>query len=165
MTDNSTTIIAPIRTERLSEYAEVIRQSFATVAKDFGWTRDNAPGHVSFRTDEQLANKTTAGYFPFGLFVGEKIVGFVSLTNKGDGSYELNKLSVLPEWRHCGYGKMLLDFCKAKVREFGGNKITLDMIEENTRLKDWYIANGFVPAGTKKFEHLPFTTGYMEAQI
>ena len=76
--------------------------------------------------------------------------------------YELNKLSVLPEWRHCGYGKKLLDFCKAKAREFGGNKITLDIIEENTRLKDWYIANRFISTGTNKFEHLPFTTGYME---
>lgn len=34
--------------------------------------------------------------------------------------------------------------------------------EENTILKTWYAANGFVHTGTKKFKHLPFTTGYME---
>jgi len=157
--------IRPLTDEHLPQYADVIRRSFATVAKDFGWTRDNAPGHVSFRTDEQLANKATDGYFPFGLFVGENIIGFVSLTNMGNGAYELNKLSVLPEWRHCSCGKRLLDFCKKKVKDFGGSKITLDIIEENTVLKNWYATNGFVHTRTKKFEHLPFTTGYMKWEV
>lgn len=154
--------IRPLTAEHLPQYADVIRRSFATVAKDFGWTRENAPGHVSFRTDDQLASKVKDGYFPFGLCVGEKIIGFVSLTDMGNGSYELNKLAVLLEWRHYGYGKRVLDFCKKKVKDFGGSKITLDIIEEKTVLKNWYATNGFVHTGTKKFEHLPFTTGYME---
>lgn len=86
----------------------------------------------------------------------------VDFDNIGDPWYEFNKLSVLPSWRHYGYGKKMIDFCKEKVRELGGNKITLDIIEKNTVLKNWYAANGFVHIGTKKFEHLPFTTGYME---
>lgn len=80
----------------------------------------------------------------------------------GDGIYEMNDVSILPVWRYLGYGKKLLDFCKAKVLELGGNKITIGIVEENAVLKDWYAANGFVHTGTKKFEHLPFTTGYME---
>ncbi len=39
------------------------------------------------------------------------------------------------------------------------------IIEENTVLKNWYIANGFVHTGTKKFDHLPFTTGYLEWKV
>lgn len=154
--------IRPLTADSLPEYADVIRRSFATVARDFGWTRENAPGHVSFRTDEQLASRTEDGYFPFGLCVGEKTFGFMSLTYKGNGTYELNKLAVLPGWRHYGYGKKMLNYCKEKVRELGGSKIILDIIEENTVLKNWYAANGFIHIGTKKFEHLPFTTGYME---
>ncbi len=38
-------------------YADIIRKSFATVAQDFGWTKVNVPGHVSFRNDDQLASK------------------------------------------------------------------------------------------------------------
>ncbi|MDD4496057.1 MAG: GNAT family N-acetyltransferase [Eubacteriales bacterium] len=154
--------IEPLNKEHLPIYADVIRKSFSTVAQDFGWTKENAHGHVSFRTDDQLASKQEDGYYPFGLFVDKTLVGFVSLTDMGNGSYELNKLSVLPSWRHIGYGKKLLDFCKDKVRELGGNKITLDLIDENTILKNWYAANGFVHTGTKKFKHLPFTTGFME---
>ena len=47
----------------------------------------------------------------------------------------------------------MLDFCKAKVRELGGNIITIGIVEENTILKDWYAANGFVHTGIKKFDH------------
>jgi FMN phosphatase YigB (HAD superfamily) len=43
-------------------YGEVIRKSFATVAKDFGWTQENAPGHISFITNERLAEKYKDGY-------------------------------------------------------------------------------------------------------
>jgi len=154
--------INPLSVKRLSEYADVIRESFATVAQDFGLTRENCPGHTSFITNEQLESKIENGYHPFGCFVGEKIIGFVSLTDMGGGSYEMNYLSILSEYRHFKYGKALLDFCKEKVKEFGGNQITIGIIEESVVLKDWYIANGFTRTGTKKYEHLPFTVGHMK---
>jgi ribosomal protein S18 acetylase RimI-like enzyme len=74
----------------------------------------------------------------------------------------LNDLAVLPEWRHGGYGKKLLDFCKAKVIEMGGNKITLGIVEENIVVKEWYTANGFTHMGTQAFPQLPFVVGFME---
>ncbi|MDR3310553.1 MAG: GNAT family N-acetyltransferase [Oscillospiraceae bacterium] len=157
--------IAEVRTvtaENLPEYADVIRRSFLTVAQDFGWTRETAPGFRAYITDEELLARYVVGYTPFALFAGGKIAGFVSLTDKGGGVFVLNLLSVAPEYRHCGYGGKLLDFCKDRVRALGGEKITLDYIEENTRLKSWYIANGFVHTGTQKLDYLPFTSGFME---
>jgi len=162
--DNTVKII-PLTVERLPDYADVIRKSFATVAKDFGWTKETAAGFIAFLSDEKLAERFKPGCLSFALMVDEKIIGFVSLTGKDEGIFELNRLAILPEWRHFGYGKKLLDFCKAKVRELGGNKITLDIIEENTRLRDWYAANGFIHTGTRKFAHLPFTTGHMEWRV
>jgi len=154
--------IQPLNAQNLHKYADVIRRSFATVAQDFGWTRDNCPGHTSFITNERLASKIKDGYYPFGLCISEKIIGFVSLTDMGGGVYEMNDVSVLPNYRHFGYGKELLDFSKAKVKELRGSKITIGIVEENVVLKDWYIANGFVHIGTKQFEHLPFMVGFME---
>jgi hypothetical protein len=49
--------------------------------------------------------------------------------------------------------------------EFGGNKITIGIIDENTVLKDWYSANGFIHTGVKRYEHLPFAVGYMEWEL
>ena len=63
---------------------------------------------------------------------------------------------------HFGHGKELLDFCKDKVRIFGGTKITIGIVEENAVLKNWYTSNGFVHVGTKGFDHLPFSVGFME---
>ena len=146
-------------------YAEVIRQSFATVAKDMNLTRENCPGHTSFITNERLENKIKDGYYPFGYFLNGKLVGFTSLTDTGNNVYEMNDVSILYEYRHLGYGKELLDFCKKQIKELGGNKITIGIIEENAVLKDWYTANGFIHTGTKQFEHLPFTVGFMEWEV
>ena len=154
--------IHPLTVKHLPEYAGVIRKSFSTVAKDFGLTKENCPNHTSFVTDERLASKLKDGYYPFGFFVGEKIFGFASLTDMGGGLFQMNDVSILPEWRHYGYGKKLLDFCKMKVKELGGSNIVIGIIEENTILKDWYIANGFIHTDTKKFDHLPFMVEYME---
>jgi len=144
---------------------DVIRRSFATVAAKFGLTEQNCPSHTSFITAEKLQNHSDWGWLMFGLYEGGQLVGYVSLSDEGDGVYGLHNLSVLPEYRHSGNGKRLIDFCKAKVKELGGRKITLDHIEENTVLKNWYAANEFVPTGTKIFAHLPFTSGYMEWEI
>jgi len=157
--------ISPLSVDHLPIYAEVIRQSFATVAMDFNLTKENCPTHTSFITDERLKSRTKDGYYPYGYFTNGKLVGFVSLTDIGGCVYELNNLAVLPEARHFGYGKLLLVFCKNKVRELRGTKITISIIEEHTVLKDWYAANGFIHTATKKFEHLPFTAGYMELSV
>jgi ribosomal protein S18 acetylase RimI-like enzyme len=163
--DNAAGRVATLSATHLSQYEEVIRQSFTTVAKDFRLTKENCPGHTSFISNERLASKIKDGYFPYGYFVGGKLVGFASLTEMGSGAYEMNDVSILPEYRHFGYGKELLDFCKAKVRELGGNIITIGIVEENVVLKEWYTANGFIHTGTKQFEHLPFTLGFMEWSV
>ena len=98
----------------------------------------------------------------YGLYCDRRLVGYVSLSQENDGVYELHNLAVLPEHRHEGYGKKLLDFCKNKIKALGCNKITIGIIEENTVLKNWYTANGFAHKGTKTFAHLPFTVGFME---
>lgn len=148
--------------EHLPMYADVIRQSFTTVAQDFNLTTRNCPKHTSFITNEQLMDKITDDYYPFGYFLDGKLIGFVSITKREDCIYELNNLAVLPEVRHSGYGKSLIEHCKRKVKEFGGTKIVIGIIEESTILKDWYIKNGFVHVSTMRFQHLPFTVGYME---
>jgi ribosomal protein S18 acetylase RimI-like enzyme len=152
--------------------AEVIRASFATVAKDFNITKENCPSHTSFvTTPERLRQHIDRGWQLYGLYdetgitdehSSSLLAGYVSLSKKSEDIYELHNLAVLPECRRKGYGRQLLDFCKAKVKEQGGNKITLGIIEENTVLKNWYAANGFVHTGMKWFKHLPFIVGYME---
>ncbi len=59
----------------------------------------------------------------------------------------------------------MLDFAKVKVLGLGGKVINIAIIEENTILKTWYALNGFIHLGTKEFDQLPFTVGFMECVI
>lgn len=154
--------IAPVAEEHIPMCAEVIRKSFETVARDFGFTPENCPRFTGFISDDRLAAEVREGRSSIGYFADGKIIGYVALKDMGGGTYELKHLAVLPERRHLGYGGELLDFCKEQVRECGGSKIKIGIIDENTRLKDWYAANGFTHTGTARFDGLPFTVGYME---
>jgi ribosomal protein S18 acetylase RimI-like enzyme len=147
----------------LEKCASVIRESFATVAKEFNITEEIWPAHVSFTQTGKLQYHWDSGFLMYGYYLNGDIIGYAALDKKDENIYELRNLAVLPEFRHKGCGKELIDFCVSKARELGGNKIILSIIEENTRLKNWYLQNGFTHTGAKKWEH--FTEGFMEMKI
>lgn len=155
-------VIYEVEKEELPECLEVIHRSFKTVADSFGLTLENCPKHTSFIPLSYLETQMGWGWHMYALYAGKKIIGYMSLSKEGDGLYELHNLAVLPEYRHNGFGRLLLDHAKDTVKALGGKKIKIGIIEESTVLKNWYIANGFVHTGTKKFDHLPFTSGYLE---
>ena len=160
-----------IRQIQISEFpvaVEMLRTSFLTVAKELDLTEENCPRHTAFSTTlEELHKHYNRGWLMYGLYEDTRLSGYVSLSKsrETDGEYELHNLGVLPECRHKGYGRELIDFCKNKVKELGGDKITLGMVEENTRLKNWYMQNGFIHTGSKKFDGFTFTAGFMEFKI
>ena len=155
-------MIYEVDKNELQECLEVIHQSFGTVAEQFGLTQENCPKHTSFIPLVFLETQMNWGWHMYALYAGKKIIGYISLSKENDDAYELHNLAVLPEYRHNGFGKLLLDHAKETVKSLDGNTIKIGIIEESTVLKNWYIANGFVHTGTKKFDHLPFTSGYLE---
>jgi len=154
-----------INFDNLPSCLEVVNNSFATVAKEFGLTEQNCPTNPAFIKIDRLINDFNKGSLMFGYFTNEKIVGFVQITKKDDDIYELGRLAVLPEYRHSSIGKKLIGFAKEKVQELGGKKITIGIIEENTMIKNFYTINGFIHTGTMVFAHLPFTVGYMAMEV
>ena len=166
-------MIKQLEPSEFSLAAAVIRTSFITVADDLGLTEQNCPKYVGYvTTAERLQTQFDWGWWIYGLYEAEQLIGYVSVskvppendTMDTDEAYEIHNLAVLPEYRHKGYGMQLLEFCVTKVREFGGKKINISIVEENTILKNWYDEYGFIHTGTKKYEHLPFTSGYMEME-
>lgn len=151
--------------EQLNICIDIIRNSFATVAEEFSLTENNCPSHTAFMTIDKL-EKQFDDNRPMFLFYQEDIpVGYFSLTKCNDGEWELNNLAVLPEFRHSGIGKALIDYAVARVKNYDGNKISIGIIEENKKLKEWYLKLGFKHISTRKFEHLPFTVGFMELEV
>jgi len=157
--------IRPIGINDLQDCLRVINESFATVAKEFNLTEQNCPRHPSFMKIDTLQKRFAEGYQMFGLYDQEKLVGYVSMSIDENNAAELHNLSVLPDYRHKGYGKNLLDYCEKRAKELGCGKIKIEIIEENKILKDWYLKNGFNHLFAKKFDHLPFTVGFMEKYI
>lgn len=159
------TLIRLMQENEVEQCVEVIRQGFGTVARDFGLTQENCPTNGAFMKVERLKADMDKGKLMYVICESDKIVGFMELEKIDDHKYELQKITVLPEVRHSGYGKRMLDYAKRIVAEAGGSLIAIGIIEENTTLKDWYIKNGFVHNGTHVFEHLPFTVGYLYYEI
>ena len=157
------------KTERadLPECVKVIRNSFQTVADEFGFTEENAPRFTAFATTEERLAWHMYGEHRL-MYLDEedgRICGYYSLRLNGDGTCELGSLSVLPEYRHRGIGEALLKHSAKTAREQHCSVMKLSIVEENTVLRKWYERNGAVHTGTEKFDFFPFTCGYMEINL
>lgn len=149
----------------LRDSARVIRNAFKTVALEFNLTRKNCPTHPSFVTVRQLNELRRRGLKLFGLFLGDTQIGFVAVEKADKSLFYIEKLAILLEHRHNGYGKKLMEFALEYIKVNGGKKVSIGIIDEHIVLKNWYRELGFEVTTTKKFAHLPFTVCFMEKEI
>lgn len=151
--------------EQLNICLEIIRSSFLTVAEEFELTENNCPSHTAFMIIDKLETQFDAGRPMFLFYQDANPVGYFSLAKYSNEEWELNNLAVLPEYRHLGIGKSMVDYAVTTVKNYGGTKISIGIIEENITLKNWYLKLGFNHISTLKFEHFPFTVGFMKMEI
>jgi len=151
--------------KELENSVSVIADSFRTVAVEFNLTKDNCPTHSSLVTLKQLNEMKRKGLKLFGLFEGDAQVGFVAVEKKKHKVFNLEKLAVLPEHRHKGYGGKLVEFSEEYVKNTDGEKLSIGIINEHAVLKKWYEGKGFKETSVVKFEHLPFTVCFMEKTL
>lgn len=161
-------MIKKLNRNDIPECVRVIRSSFKTVADEFGFTADNAPGFTAFATNEEkllqwmeIQQRPMFGYYDEN---GE-LVGYYNLLVQSDRECELGSLCVLPDHRHCGIGKTLLKDSLARAKSYKCVSMKLSIVEENSLLRKWYEKFGFVHKGTKKFSFFPFTCGYLEMPL
>ena len=160
-------MIREIKRDEIPICVDIIRRSFKTVADEFGFTAENAPGFTAFSTCEerlywQMDNE------PRLMFVYERggvACGYYSLLIQDNNECELNNLAVLPEYRYCGIGRELLEHAYESAKNQGCKRINIGIVEENKRLRKWYEQNGAIHIGTKKYDFFPFTCGYMVKEI
>lgn len=155
-----------VRPDQLGLCAQLIRESFRTVAEEFGFTPENAPRFTAFAvTRERLQHQFSAEKRPmFVCRVDGAPVGYYSLLPQGERC-ELNNLCVVPSHRHRGIGAMLLRSAFEQAALLGCTALEIGIVEENRRLREWYERFGFVHTGTRKFDFFPFTCGTMRAEI
>ena len=161
-------MIKELNRNDIPQCVQVIRDSFQTVADEFGFTADNAPGFTAFSTTEtKLLQWMEDQHRPMFGYYDEngELIGYYNLLVQSDRECELGSLCVLPDHRHCGIGKKLLNDSLARAKAYKCIAMKLSIVEENSVLRRWYEKNGFVHTGTKKFDFFPFTCGYMEKTL
>lgn len=160
-------MIRKVSEKDISECVYVIRDSFLTVANEFGFTAENASRFTAFAiTEDRLKWQLLGEHRPMYAFYDKgTIVGYYSLLLQDNNGCELNNLCVMPAYRHKGIGANLLQHAFNNAKELNCKKINISIVEENEVLRKWYESFGFVHIGTKKFEFFPFTCGYMEKHI
>lgn len=151
----------------IPDCVEIIRKSFKTVADEFGFTVENAPRFTAFATTEdrlcwQMDNEPRLMF----VYIHEGVkCGYYSLLMQDNNECELNNLAVLPEYRHLGIGRKLLEHAYETAGEHGCKLMNIGIVEENKRLRQWYEQNGAIHTGTKKYDFFPFTCGYMVKEL
>ena len=143
----------------------VIADSFRTIAIEFNLNQDNCPTHPSLVTLKQLQEMTRKRLKLFGLFEDNTQVGFVAVEKKKAKVFSIEKLAVLPEHRHKGYGGELLEFVGDYVKNLEGKTLSIGIINEHNVLKKWYESKSYQETTVTKFAHLPFTVCFMEKPV
>jgi ribosomal protein S18 acetylase RimI-like enzyme len=147
--------------------AKLLNKAFGTVAKEFGLTKKNASTNSAFIKSDELKVQLTENREFYSYKEDGKIVGFVALEkslNEQDTFY-IEKLAVIPDYRHHGIGRLLIDFASKRIIELGGKRISIALINSNIVLKNWYLQQDYVECSIKKYEHLPFEVCFMEKNI
>ena len=135
------------------------------VAELFKIDRDNTPKHPSFYTKDWVLSDFKKGEEYF-LFKEDGITkGCVAFEQPDFQTAYLNRLSVLPEYRHNGIGAFLVrhicDYAKSKNIQ----TVSIGIIAEHELLRKWYVGLGFTEGDVMKFEHLPFNVQYLRYDL
>ena len=150
----------------VSEIVRVLNLSHGTIAEDFNFTKEDNPTNNAFIDEKTLREQLNNGIELYGLKMNNRLVGCIAIekSKREPGTYYIEKVSVLPEFRHQGIGVRLMDFATAKIKDAGGQIISIALIDSNTKLKKWYLSQGFIETGFKDFEHLPFRVCFMRKE-
>lgn len=159
-------MIRRVTASDIPECVDVIRNSFLTVAEEFGFTEQNAPRFTAFAaTAERLGWQLEEGRPMFAYAEDGRIAGYYSLHVGENGECELNNLCVLPEYRHKKIGERLFSHAVSTAKGFGCTLMNIGIVEENQRLREWYEKLGARHIRTQKFDFFPFTCGYMTLEL
>lgn len=147
--------------DEIKKFLTVITDSFITVADEFGITSKTAPSNPAFITLEKLVY-IYKNCKCFGLYLNMLPIGFFALEESENSVLLIEKISVLPDFRHKGYGKMILDYSLNFALKNNFKTISIALINENSRLKKWYSDFGFIEVNVAVIPHLPFEVCFME---
>jgi len=165
VTDEARWRIREAKADDALALAQILRRSFQDVAREFGLSPETFRWHPSNYQDQWIRDDMAHGITFFILEVTGLPVGCVGMTTPREGACEMKHLAVLPEYRHKGLGKALVDYAIARATSLGLSRLDLDLMAANARLRRWYEGMGFAYTGTRTVEGIPFAIGSMALKL
>lgn len=151
----------------LVQSLEIIRRAFEPVARDFGLTPENCPTNAAFMTLDYLAEMKAKGLELYKLTVDGRQIGFMAIEQAptDEETYYIEKVAILPEHGHRGHGRRLVDFAVSQIEKKRARTISIALMNNHTKLKDWYKGMGFTETEVRSFPNIPFEACFMEMRI
>ena len=148
-------------------YSKLLNDSFATVAAEFGLTKENSPTNNAFITQEELYSQLTESREFYYYEDNNVIIGFIAIEQSSNNQniFYIEKVAVHPNFRNKGIGLELMNFATLRIMQLEGQEISIGLIDSNLILKEWYKTQGFIETGVKSYKHLPFNVCFMSKYL
>jgi N-acetylglutamate synthase-like GNAT family acetyltransferase len=143
----------------------IINKSFMTVANEFGYTKENIPKFPAFIESSIIENEIKSGIKIFGYKKNKKIFGCAGYKKYTNEIYEIKRLAVLPEYRHLGIGKKLLQYNENIIKRKCGKIVEIHIENNNVQLKQWCEKNKYKEIEIEEINGLPFKVCKMQKEI
>ena len=162
MEDNLDTII---ELKDSSIIADILNKAFITVAQHFNFTKENAPTFPAFINSDRIEGFLQKGLKMYGYKNNDLIVGCAGYSYYKDQIYFIERLATLPEYRHLGIGKRLMNFIENKIVEIGGKIAEIHVVDKNIVLREWYKKMNYFEIRMDKIKTLPFNSCVMVKEL
>jgi ribosomal protein S18 acetylase RimI-like enzyme len=139
-------------------------------AKEFNFTKENAPNHLAFINSAGVEDWLNKGLKMYGHKIDNKIIGCVGYSYYNNQIYLIERLATLPEYRNMGIGKRMMKFIENKIKNSGGKIVEIHVTDSNTVLRDWYKKQGYIEIRIEEvnipgIEKVPFKSCVMNKEI
>jgi GNAT superfamily N-acetyltransferase len=148
---------------------DILNMAFITVAQQFNFTKENVPRFPAFINADVIEESIKNGLKMYGYKNNDRIIGCVGYSYYKDQIYMIERLATLPEHRHLGVGKKLMDFAENKIMENGGKTAEIHVVDINEILIAWYKNSGYKEIRVDKLVDgsmkLPFNSCVMNKEL
>jgi ribosomal protein S18 acetylase RimI-like enzyme len=143
----------------------ILNKAFLTVAQQYGFTKENAPNFPAFIKSDQIDFFQNNGLIMYGYKIDGKTIACGGYSYFKDQIYFIEKLATLPEYRHLGIGKKLMDHIENVIKDIGGKIVEIHVVDKNTVLREWYRKLNYVEIRIDEIKTLPFNSCVMNKNL
>ena len=148
---------------------DILNKAFMTVAIQYNFTKETVERFPAFMESVVIDNQLKNGLKMYGYKEDNKIVGCAGYSFYNDKVYMIERLGTLPEYRHKGIGKKLMEFIENKIRKNGGKIAEIHVVDINEVLIEWYKNKNYKQIRTDKLydgeRKLPFNSCVMNKEL